>query len=63
VRSRTLDWPGCVNARDLGGLPAEDGAVTRFGQVVRADSVRAYVLAAGASGAAVDAVRARLRDA
>jgi protein tyrosine/serine phosphatase len=37
---RTLTWDGCVNVRDLGGLPTEDGAVTRFGRVVRADSVR-----------------------
>jgi protein-tyrosine phosphatase len=37
---RTLSWDGCVNVRDLGGLPTEDGAVTRFGRVVRADSVR-----------------------
>jgi protein-tyrosine phosphatase len=40
VRSRELVWDGCVNVRDLGGLPTEDGAVTRFGAVVRADSVR-----------------------
>jgi protein-tyrosine phosphatase len=37
---RALTWDGCVNVRDLGGLPTEDGAVTRFGRVVRADSVR-----------------------
>lgn len=29
-----------MNVRDLGGHPAEDGATTRFGAVVRADSVR-----------------------
>jgi hypothetical protein len=28
-----------VNVRDLGGLPTEDGQVTRFGQVVRADEI------------------------
>jgi protein-tyrosine phosphatase len=41
VRERTLAWDGCLNVRDLGGHRTEDGAVTRFGQVVRADSVRA----------------------
>jgi hypothetical protein len=40
VRSRTLHWDGCVNARDLGGLPTEDGGETRWQSLVRADSVR-----------------------
>ena len=35
-----LVWDGCLNVRDLGGLPTEDGGETRFGAVVRADSVR-----------------------
>jgi protein tyrosine/serine phosphatase len=39
-RSRALSWDGCVNVRDLGGHPTEDGNVTRFGRIVRADSVR-----------------------
>jgi protein-tyrosine phosphatase len=39
-RSRNLVWDGCVNVRDLGGHPTEDGGETRFGAVVRADSVR-----------------------
>ena len=39
-RSRNLDWDGLLNARDLGGHPTEDGAETRWGSVVRADSVR-----------------------
>jgi protein-tyrosine phosphatase len=38
--SRTLLWSGLFNVRDLGGLPAEDGASTRFGVVIRADNVR-----------------------
>jgi protein tyrosine/serine phosphatase len=38
---RTLAWDGCLNARDLGGLPLDGGGETRFGAVVRADSVRA----------------------
>lgn len=37
---RTLRWDGCVNVRDLGGHPTEDGALTHYGAVVRADSVR-----------------------
>jgi protein-tyrosine phosphatase len=37
---RDLFWDGCVNVRDLGGHPTEDGGETRFGAVVRADSVR-----------------------
>jgi hypothetical protein len=40
VRSRELVWEGCLNVRDLGGLPTEDGGETRYGRVVRADSVR-----------------------
>jgi protein tyrosine/serine phosphatase len=40
LRDRTLVWDGCLNVRDLGGHPTEDGATTRFGAVVRADSVR-----------------------
>jgi len=39
-RSRDLDWDGCLNVRDLGGHPTRDGGETRFGAVVRADSVR-----------------------
>ena len=37
---RTLSWDGCVNVRDLGGHPTRDGRTTRFGAIVRADSVR-----------------------
>jgi protein-tyrosine phosphatase len=40
VKDRTLAWDGCLNVRDLGGHPTEDGVVTRFGAVVRADSIR-----------------------
>jgi protein-tyrosine phosphatase len=39
MRERVLDWDGCLNVRDLGGLPTDDGSVTRAGRVVRADSV------------------------
>jgi protein-tyrosine phosphatase len=40
TRDRVLVWDGCVNVRDLGGLPLQDGGETRFGVVVRADSIR-----------------------
>lgn len=33
-----MDWPALLNARDLGGLPAGAGP-TRFGAVVRSDSL------------------------
>jgi protein tyrosine/serine phosphatase len=36
---RHLAWEGCANVRDLGGHPTEDGGTTRFGAVVRADTV------------------------
>ena len=39
-RLRTLTWDGCFNVRDLGGHACEDGRVTQFGRVIRADSVR-----------------------
>jgi protein tyrosine/serine phosphatase len=39
LRSRDLTWDGCLNVRDLGGHTTEDGGETRFGSVVRADSV------------------------
>lgn len=35
--NRHLDWPGSYNMRDLGGLPARDGARTAWGAVVRGD--------------------------
>jgi protein tyrosine/serine phosphatase len=36
----SLSWEGCLNVRDLGGLPTEDGRRTRLGTVVRSDNVR-----------------------
>lgn len=35
---RRLDWEGCSNVRDLGGLPTVDGRKTAWGAVVRGDS-------------------------
>jgi protein tyrosine/serine phosphatase len=40
LQPRDLVWDGCLNVRDLGGLPTRDGHETRLGAVVRADSVR-----------------------
>jgi protein tyrosine/serine phosphatase len=36
---RDLTWDGCLNVRELGGLPTADGGETRFGAIVRADSI------------------------
>ena len=40
LQPRDLAWDGCLNVRELGGLPTRDGGTTRFGAIVRADSVR-----------------------
>jgi protein tyrosine/serine phosphatase len=40
-RSRAITWDGCVNVRDLGGLPTEDGGETRSGRIIRADNLGA----------------------
>lgn len=36
-RTRRLAWEGCLNARDLGGFPTDDGRERRWGAVVRSD--------------------------
>jgi hypothetical protein len=43
---RDLDWPDCLNMRDLGGLSVSGGSSTRFGAVVRGDHP-SYLTAAG----------------
>jgi len=40
LRDRNLAWEGCYNVRDLGGHATEDGRETRFGSIIRSDSVR-----------------------
>ena len=35
---RDLEWEGCFNVRDLGGLPLVAGGETRFGALVRSDN-------------------------
>ena len=37
--TRHLDWDGCFNVRDLGGLPTSEGRTTRWGAAVRADDL------------------------
>jgi protein-tyrosine phosphatase len=39
AQGRHLDWPGCFNTRDLGGLATTDGRRTRPGRIVRSDSL------------------------
>lgn len=36
---RHLDWDGCFNVGDLGGLPTTDGGMTRRYAIVRGDSL------------------------
>lgn len=38
VHQRGLLWSGCLNVRDLGGLPTEDGRRIRPGALIRSDS-------------------------
>lgn len=40
LAGRDLDWDGCLNVRDLGGLATANGGRTRFGAVVRGDHPR-----------------------
>jgi protein-tyrosine phosphatase len=40
LHRRELAWEGCLNVRDLGGHRTEDGSETRYGAVVRADSIQ-----------------------
>lgn len=54
--ARDLAWEGCLNVRDLGGHPLETGGETRYGRVVRADSVR-NLTRAGWQGLAEHGVR------
>ena len=38
MKKRVLDWDGCINVRDLGGLGTLDGRTTRWGAIVRSDT-------------------------
>ncbi|TDD47509.1 tyrosine-protein phosphatase [Kribbella antibiotica] len=35
-----LNWPGCRNVRDVGGLPTTDGRTIRYGVLVRSESLQ-----------------------
>jgi protein-tyrosine phosphatase len=39
IDDRHLQWDGCFDVHDLGGLPAADGRAVRRGALVRADSL------------------------
>jgi protein-tyrosine phosphatase len=55
--TRRLAWEGVLNARDLGGYPAAGGRETRWGAVVRSDSL-GDLTAAGQAALAGYGVRA-----
>jgi protein-tyrosine phosphatase len=40
AHDRALAWDGCLNVRDLGGLPTEDGGRIAPGALVRGDNAR-----------------------
>jgi protein-tyrosine phosphatase len=40
LHERELAWEGLLNARDLGGHRTVDGGETKYGRIVRADSIR-----------------------
>lgn len=40
IHQRELAWEGLLNVRDLGGHSTEDGGETKYGRIVRADSIR-----------------------
>jgi protein-tyrosine phosphatase len=56
MRDRNLDWEGCFNVRDLGGLSTIEGRLTRWGAVVRADSL-GHLTAAGWSALKAHGIR------
>lgn len=37
--ARTIVWDGCINVRDLGAIPTENGGRTRLGSVIRSDNL------------------------
>lgn len=51
MSSPALDWDGCLNTRDVGGLPVADGGRVRTNALIRSDSL-GYLTPSG-----VEAVR------
>ena len=49
ARLRHLEWDACRNARDLGGLPIASGGETRFGSIIRSDTLRQLTAAGWAA--------------
>lgn len=39
TESTSLDWPDCLNVRDLGGLPSADGGRIAVGALIRSDNL------------------------
>lgn len=39
VKPAILDWPDCLNVRDLGGLPTADGGRIAAGSLIRSDNL------------------------
>ncbi len=39
MKSASLDWPDCLNVRDLGGLPTVDGRQIAGGALIRSDNL------------------------
>jgi protein tyrosine/serine phosphatase len=39
MKPASLDWPDCLNARDLGGLPTADGRRIAAGALIRSDNL------------------------
>jgi protein-tyrosine phosphatase len=49
---RLLQWQDCLNVRDVGGYPTQDGRQTRLGALVRADNL--YQLTSAGRAALLD---------
>jgi hypothetical protein len=60
IAQRHLTWEGCLNVRDLGGLPTADGRTTAWKSIIRADLLSSLT-AAGLSSAEIAGLRGRLR--
>lgn len=58
--TRDLDWSGCLNARDVGGLPVRGGGRIRPGALLRTDTLDR--LDAGGRAAFADQAVARIVD-
>jgi protein tyrosine/serine phosphatase len=53
---RDLSWPGCFNARDLGGYATADGRRTRWRVLFRADNM-SHLTAEGRAAFVRDGIR------